>query len=100
MITFGEIFKPFTDNKLPKYSHTTQATYELYIDKHFRKLFPLKYDKVSSIDLQKFIDDIEQNYSPFVAQMCLKIARAVCNYSLKHKCIKENKFTFGIYKWF
>ena len=91
-ITFEQIFKPYIENQLPKYSHTTQATYNLYIDKVLSKLYPLKYDKTSSIALQKFIDDIELNHSPFVAQICLKIARAVCNYSLKHKRIKENKF--------
>ena len=91
-ITFEQIFKPYMELVLPKYSHTTKATYELYIKNHFERLFPLKYDKVSSIDLQKFIDEIEQTHTPFVAQLCLKIARAVFNYALKHKLIKENKF--------
>lgn len=91
-ITFEQVFKCYINIALPKYSHTTQATYKLYIKKHFNKLYPLKYDKVSSIALQKFIDDIEQDYTPFVAQLCLKIARAVCNFAIKHKLIKENKF--------
>ncbi|MCM1266198.1 MAG: site-specific integrase [Candidatus Gastranaerophilales bacterium] len=91
-ITFEQVFKPYIDLALPKYSHTTQATYKLYIEKVFAKLYPLKYDKVSSMDLQKFIDDIEQTHTPFVAQLCLKIARAVCNYAIKHNLIKENKF--------
>lgn len=64
----------------------------MYIENHFTKLYPIKYDKVSSIDLQKFIDDIEKTHTPFVAQLCLKIARAVCNYAVKHKLINENKF--------
>ena len=91
-ITFEQIFKPYMELVLSKYSHTTQATYKLYIENHFQKLFPLKYDKVTSIDLQKFIDEIEQTHTPFVAQLCLKIGRAVLNYALKHKVIKENKF--------
>lgn len=91
-ITFEQVFKPYIDLALPKYSHTTQSTYNLYIDKVFSKLYPLKYDKVSSMDLQKFIDEIELTHTPFVAQLCLKIARAVCNYALKHNIIKENKF--------
>ncbi len=91
-ISFEEVFNCYVNIALPKYSHTTQATYKLYIEKHFSKLYPLKYDRVSSIALQKFIDDIEQDYTPFVAQLCLKIARAVCNFAIKHKLIKENKF--------
>ena len=91
-ITFEQIFKPYMELVLPKYSHTTQATYKLYIANHFTRLFPLKYDKISSIDLQKFIDNIEHAHTPYVAQLCLKIANAVCNYALKHKLIKENKF--------
>lgn len=91
-ITFEQIFNPYIENQLTKYSHTTQATYNLYIDKILSELYPLKYDKVSTIALQKFIDNIEKVYSPYVAQLCLKIARAVCNYSVKHKRIKENKF--------
>ena len=92
-ITFEQLFKPYIELVLPKYSHTTQSTYMLYITNHFTKLFPLKYDKVSSLDLQKFIDNIEQTHTPYVAQLCLKIARAVCNYAKKHKLIRENKFT-------
>ncbi|MCM1264855.1 MAG: site-specific integrase [Candidatus Gastranaerophilales bacterium] len=91
-VTFEQVFKCYINIALPKYSHTTKETYELYIDNHLSKLYPLKYDKVSSIALQKFIDDIEQGYTPFVAQLCLKIARAVCNFAIKHKLIKENKF--------
>ncbi len=91
-ITFEQIFKPYINNQLPKYSHTTQANYNLYINNHLKKLYPLKYNKISSIELQKFIDDIEKKYTPYVAQFCLKISRAVCNYSVKHKRIKENKF--------
>ena len=91
-ITFQKIFEPYIEQALPKYSHTTKATYTLYIEKLLSKLYPLKYDKVSSIELQEFINDIEKTHTPFVAQLCLKIARAVCNYAMKHKLIKENKF--------
>lgn len=91
-ITFEQIFRPYMELVLPTYSHTTQATYNLYIKNHFEELFPLKYDKISSITLQKFIDNIAQEHSPFVAQLCLKIAKSVCNYALKHKLINENKF--------
>lgn len=91
-VTFEQVFKYYINLALPKYSHTTKKTYKLYIDNHLSKLYPLKYDKVSSLALQKFIDDIEQDYTPFVAQLCLKIARAVCNFANKHKLIKENKF--------
>ncbi len=91
-ITFEEIFKPYIENVLHKYSHTTRATYNLYINIEFKKLFKVKYSKITSLELQKFIDEIENSRSPYVAQLCLKIARAVCNYALKHKLIKENKF--------
>lgn len=91
-ITFEQIFKPYMEHVLPKLSHTTNKTYNLYIENHLKKLFTVKYEKISSVDLQKFIDEIEQSRTPFVAQLCLKIAKAVCNYALKHKLINENKF--------
>lgn len=76
-ITFEQIFKPYINQLLPKFSHTTQSTYNLYIDSVLLKLYPLKYDKISSMDLQKFIDEIEHTHTPYVAQLCLKIAKAV-----------------------
>ena len=91
-ITIEQIFKPYIELQLPKYSHTTQDNYKLYINKLLSKLYPLKYNKVSTIDLQKFFDDMTQNNTPFVAQLCLKIAKAVGNFAMKHKLIKENKF--------
>ncbi|MBR2525780.1 site-specific integrase [bacterium] len=91
-ITYEQIFKCFMENQLKTYSHTTQENYKLYTKNILSKLFPLKYDKTSSIYLQQFIDDIVQEYTPYVAQLCLKISKAACNYALKHKLINENKF--------
>ena len=91
-ITFGQIFQPFLEYAKVKYSHTTYNNYRLYYKNHLNKLYELKYDRVSSIDLEKFILDIEQKHSPHVAGMCLKIAKAAINYAMKHKLVKENKF--------
>ena len=46
-----------------------------------------------ALDLEKFILDIEQEHSPHVAGMCLKIAKAAINYAMKHKLVKENNFS-------
>ncbi len=91
-ITFEQMFTLFKETVLPRYSHTTQTTYKLYMDKHLSKLYPMKYKKTTSIALQQFINEIETNNSPYVAELCLKIANSVCNYAIKHKLIKENKF--------
>ena len=91
-ITFGDIFRPFLEYAKTKYSHTTSENYNSYFDNHLSKLSELKYEKVSTLDLETFITDIEQTHSPSVAEMCLKIAKAGVNYALKHKLVKENKF--------
>ena len=91
-ITFAQIFKPYLDFAKVKYSHTTYETRELYYKLHFSKLSDIKYEKLSSLDLEQFITDIELKCSPSVAQMCLKIGMAAVNYAKKHKLVTENKF--------
>lgn len=91
-ITFGDIFRPFLEYAKTKYSHTTSENYNSYFDNHLSKLSELKYEKVSTLDLETFITDIEQTHSLSVAEMCLKIAKAGVNYAMKHKLVKENKF--------
>ena len=91
-ITFRQIFQPYLEITKAKRSHTTSETRELYCKLHFSKLYDLKYEKVSSMDLERFIVDIENNNSPSVAEMCLKIGKAAVNFAMKHKMVKENKF--------
>lgn len=91
-ITFETICDVYLDKAKKKYAKSTVDEYETYIDTHFKKLFRLKYDSVGSLDLERFISDIEQNYTPFIAEKCLKIGKAALNYALKHKLITENKF--------
>lgn len=92
-ITFETIFNTYLDNKVKtKYAPSTIEEYERYIETHFTKLFQLKYDNVSSLDLERFISEIEQEYTPFVAEKSLKIAKAAVNYALKHNLVSENKF--------
>lgn len=92
-MTFETIFNTYLDNKVKtKYAPSTIEEYERYIEIHFTKLFQLKYDNVSSLDLERFISEIEQEYSSCVAEKSLKIAKAAVNYALKHKLVSENKF--------
>lgn len=91
-ITFGQIFKSFQEHSRARYSHTTSKNYDSYFENHLSKLYELKYDKVSTLDLEAFITNIEQEHSPSVAEMCLKIAKSAVNYAMKHKLVKENKF--------
>lgn len=91
-ITFEDIFRPFLEYAKAKYSHTTSENYNSYFENHLHKLSELKYEKVSTLDLENFIMEIEQAHSPSVAEMCLKIAKASVNYAMKHKLVKENKF--------
>lgn len=91
-ITFGQIFRPFLEYVKTKYSHTTSENYNSYFENHLSKLSELKYERVSTLDLEAFITNIEQTHSSSVAEMCLKIAKAGVNYAMKHKLVKENKF--------
>ena len=54
-ITFEDIFRPFLEYAKAKYSHTTSENYNSYFENHLHKLSELKYDKVSTLDLENFI---------------------------------------------
>ena len=90
-ITLGQVFKPFMDKAIRKYSSNTIKNYKMYYTKYFEPIQHLEYKKISTIFLQKFFDDIESQ-SVYVAQTCLKFAKSATNYAINHKLIATNKF--------
>lgn len=88
-ITYGQIFKYYFDKVRKKYALNTIDNYERYYKSHFQKLDDIRYDKINSMTWQSFFDDIE---SPYVAQDCLKMAKAAVNYCMKHGLIEYNVF--------
>ena len=91
-ITIGQMFAIYMEHAEKNCSFTTISDTESYIKNHFNKLFDVKYEKISSIDLERFIDNIAIEHSPHVANQALKKGKAVFNYCLKHGLIEQNKF--------
>lgn len=91
-LTIGQMFSVYMEYAKANYSFTTIADTESYINNHFYKLFEIKYDKITSIDLEQFINNIAKERSKHVANQALKKGKAVFGYCLKHGLIKENKF--------
>ncbi len=91
-ITYGEIFKYYLEKIQRKYADNTIKNYTRYYKAYFQKFDNIKYDKIDSISWQSFFDDISNNNSPYIAQICLKMAKAAVNYSIKHGVIEYNVF--------
>lgn len=91
-ILLEQIYKLFLDKAKTKYAQSTYDTYNTYYKKYLQEIKKIKYNKITSIALQSFFDDLEKSSSPFVAQHVLKLSRAACNYAKKHKIIKHNIF--------
>lgn len=90
-ITYGEIFKHYLEKVKKKYAANTICNYTGYYNKYFKEFENVKYDKIDSITWQNFFDDIAKN-SIHIAQVCLKMAKAAVNYSIKHELIESNVF--------
>lgn len=90
-ITYGQIFKYYLDKVRKKYAVNTILSYERNYRTYFYKVEDVKYDKITSIMWQNFFDEIEEK-SPYVAQDCLKMARAAVNYCIKHELLEYNIF--------
>lgn len=91
-LTIGQMFNYYMENAKVKHSYTTLQDTEAYIKNHLHKLFNVKYEKMSSIDLERFINEIAEKHTPNVANQALKKIKAVASYCHKHGLIKENKF--------
>lgn len=91
-ITIEQMCYYYMENARTKHSYTTIKDTEAYMKNHLCQLFNIKYEKMSSIDLERFINGIAETHTPNVANQALKKIKAVANYCLKHGLIKENKF--------
>lgn len=91
-LTIGQMCNYYMENARAKHSHTTILDTEAYLKNHLYKLFDIKYEKMTSIDLERFINDIAQKHTPNVANQALKKIKAIASYCHKHGLIKENKF--------
>ncbi len=90
-ITYGTIFNNFLKKANKKYAQSTVENYNRYYVTYFKKLENIKYDKIDSIVWQGFFDEIEK-HSPYIAQVCLKLAKVAVNYSIKHGLVEKNIF--------
>lgn len=90
-ITYGQIFEYYFKKVRKKYASNTIESYERNYKTYFKKVDNIKYDKIDSITWQSFFDDIEKR-SPYVAQDCLKMAKAAVNYNIKHELLEYNVF--------
>lgn len=90
-ITYGMIFKYYFERANSKYAINTIANYQRYYNTYFLKVSDIKYDKITSIMWQSFFDDIEKT-SAYIAQGCLKMAKAAVNYCIKHGLLEYNVF--------
>lgn len=91
-ITYGQLFENFLTKARKKYSYNTFVNYAAYYRLYFQKIANHPYEKINSIYWQNFFDDLEINKSPHVAQHCLKLAKAVVNYAIKHDILEYNVF--------
>ena len=90
-MTLKNVFKPYLDRAEKVYAANTHTKYQAYYDKYFQPIEHLEYLKLNSIMLQNLFDDITKQ-SPFVAQTCLKMAKAAVNFQIKHKRLRYNIF--------
>ena len=91
-ITIGQMCNAYMESARAKHSFTTLVDTESYMDKHFSKLFDIKFENMTSIDLERFINEIAENHTPNVANQALKKIKAVEGYCHKRGLIKERKF--------
>lgn len=91
-ITYGYIFNSFLEKVKLKNATGTYTNYKMYYDKHFKKFDLIEYNKINSLYWQKFFDEIEINISPYVAQHCLKFAKAAVNWQIRHGNLENNVF--------
>lgn len=91
-ITIGQLISCYMEYSEENHSFTTVADTKSYLKNHFSKLYDVIYEKITSIDLERFIGNIAKEHSPHVANQALKKGKAILGYCLKHGLIKENKF--------
>ena len=76
-ITIKNIFE-LHFKKIEKKAESTRDNYRMYYNKYFKPIENILYRKTSVVFWQDFFDKIEKN-SPYVAELCLKLAKAAAN---------------------
>lgn len=89
-ITIKDIFDLYKI-KISKKAHNTQYNFDLYYKKYFEPIEHLLYKKTDIIFWQKFFDNIEVK-TPYVAELCLRYAKAAANNAINKNLISVNKF--------
>ena len=74
-ITIGQMCNAYMESVRATHSPTTILDTEAYMNNHLCKLFDIKYEKISSIDLEQFIHTIAKEHTPNVANQALKKSR-------------------------
>lgn len=91
-ITFGEILDLFMQKVKRKYAKNTVKAYNSYIDNYLYSLKNIKYNRLSSIQLQYLFDSWE-SAKPYTAHNILLFCRGAVNYAIKKRKIpKYNVF--------
>lgn len=91
-ILLEQIYELFLKKAQIKYSKNTFENYNIYYKKYLNEIKKTKYNKITSITIQNFFDNLEKQSTPHVAQHILKFSKAACNYAIKHKLITYNIF--------
>ena len=91
-ITYGQIFKTYLERGNNKLAENTMLNYNRYYTNYFKKFDEIRYDKINSIVWQNYFDNLTKETTPFVADGCLRFAKASVNYFIKHGQIETNVF--------
>ena len=91
-LTIKDIFT-YWKTKTVKMADTTQYNYKVHYDRYIKPIEHKRYNKLSIMYLQRFIDDIEQT-SSYSASYVLKMCKASVNYAIKKRLLTDNKFNY------
>lgn len=91
-VLYGQIFNTYLERCKSKLANNTILNYQRYYDNYFYKFDNIRYDKINSIMWQNYFDNLTKDATPFVADGCLRFAKASINYFIKHGQIDINVF--------
>ena len=91
-LTIKDIFH-YWQQKVIKMAQGTQYNYKVNYNKYIKPIENKRYDKLSIMYLQRYIDDIEYQ-NPNSASYVLKMCKAAVNYCIKKRLLTENKFNY------
>lgn len=91
-LTYGDIFSCFLEKVKTRNAPGTYANYKMYHTNYLARYDRFNYDKIKSLEWQKIFTELERDSGPYVAQHCLKFAKAAVNWQIKHESLDNNVF--------